>query len=118
MHDAADLHLSALLEAWSPAEGGAEAIVDVLTGAHGPSGRLPVSVARNAGQVPVYYNHPAGSAWDQGDSVGFTDYVDEPSKTTASALGSLDFAWKASRALNITQQAKSARADLFKASEL
>ncbi|MGX9901353.1 glycoside hydrolase family 3 N-terminal domain-containing protein [Arthrobacter sp. SA17] len=76
--DAADRHLAALLEAWSPAEGGAEAIVDVLTGAHGPSGRLPVSVARNAGQVPVYYNHPHGSAWHQGESVGFPGYVDAP----------------------------------------
>jgi beta-glucosidase len=76
--DAADTHLTALLEAWSPAEGGAEAIVDVLTGAHNPSGRLPVSVARNAGQVPVYYNHPHGSAWHQGESIGFPDYVDAP----------------------------------------
>jgi beta-glucosidase len=76
--DAADTHLAAVLEAWSPAEGGAEAIVDVLTGAHNPSGRLPVSVARNAGQVPVYYNHPHGSAWNQGESIGFPDYVDAP----------------------------------------
>ena len=76
--DAADSHLSALLEAWSPAEGGAEAIVDVLTGAHGPSGRLPVTIARNSGQVPVYYNHPSGSAWHQGESIGFPDYVDAP----------------------------------------
>jgi beta-glucosidase len=76
--DAADTYLSALLEAWSPAEGGAEVIVDVLTGAHGPSGRLPVTVARNAGQVPIYYNHPHGSAWHQGESVGFSDYVDVP----------------------------------------
>ncbi|WP_307276753.1 glycoside hydrolase family 3 N-terminal domain-containing protein [Arthrobacter sp. W4I7] len=76
--DAADTHLAALLEAWSPAEGGAEAIVDVLTGAYNPSGRLPVSIARNAGQVPVYYNHPHGSAWNQGESVGFPGYVDAP----------------------------------------
>jgi beta-glucosidase len=76
--DAADRHLSALLEAWSPAEGGAEAIVDVLIGAHAPSGRLPVTVARNAGQIPIYYNHPHGSAWNQGESVGFPDYVDAP----------------------------------------
>ena len=76
--DAAEAHLAALLEAWSPAEGGAEAIVDVLIGAHGPTGRLPVSVARNAGQVPVYYNHPHGSAWHQGESIGFPEYVDAP----------------------------------------
>lgn len=76
--DAADSGLAALLEAWSPAEAGAEAIVDVLTGACEPTGRLPVSVARNAGQIPIYYNHPAGSGWHQGESIGFADYVDAP----------------------------------------
>src|SRR4029453_3197911 len=76
--DAADAHLAALLEAWSPAQGGAEAIVDVLTGAHGPSERLPVSIAWNAGQVPVYYNHPYGSAWHQGESVGFSASLAPP----------------------------------------
>ena len=76
--DAADKHLAALVEAWSPAEGGAQAVVDILTGVHSPSGRLPVSIARNAGQVPVYYNHPYGSSWHQGESVGFPEYVDAP----------------------------------------
>lgn len=76
--DAADEHLSAILEAWSPAEGGAEAVVDLLSGAYTPSGRLPVTVARNAGQIPIYQNHPHGSSWHQGESVGFPDYVDAP----------------------------------------
>jgi len=76
--DAADAHLSAVIEAWSPAECGAEAIVDVLTGTYDPSGRLPVSVARNAGQVPIYYAHPYGSSWHQGASIGFAEYVDAP----------------------------------------
>lgn len=74
--DIADEHLDAILEAWSPAEAGAEAIVDVLSGKISPSGKLPVSVARNAGQVPIYYNHPHGSAWHQGASIGFPEYVD------------------------------------------
>ncbi|MFT3888193.1 MAG: glycoside hydrolase family 3 N-terminal domain-containing protein [Arachnia sp.] len=76
--DAADTHLNALLEAWNPSEAGAQAIVDVLLGAHNPSGRLPVSVARSAGQTSLYYNHPNGSAWHQGESIGFPEYVDSP----------------------------------------
>lgn len=78
--DAADRYLHALLEAFSPSEAGAEAIADVLTGVCNPCGKLPVSVAYEAGQIPVYYNHPNGSGWHQGDSVGFSEYVDLPHK--------------------------------------
>lgn len=76
--DAADAHLDAILEAWSPAEAGAEAVVDALLGKYNPGGKLPVSVAYHAGQIPVYYNHPNGSAWHQGESIGFVNYVDLP----------------------------------------
>lgn len=37
-----------------------------------------MTVARSAGQMPVYYNHPNGLAWHQGGSIGFSDYVDMP----------------------------------------
>lgn len=76
--DGADACLDALIEAWNPSEKGAEAIVDVLTGAYNPCGKLPLSVAYHAGQIPVYYNHPNGSAWHQGASIGFANYVDLP----------------------------------------
>ena len=76
--DTADKCLSAILEAWSPSEMGAPAVTDVLFGDYNPSGKLPVTVARNAGQIPIYYNHPYGSAWDQSGSIGFADYVDLP----------------------------------------
>lgn len=76
--DAADCCLDAILEAWSPAETGAEAVVGVLLGEYSPGGKLPVSVAYHAGQIPVYYNHPYGSAWHQGESIGFVNYVDLP----------------------------------------
>lgn len=76
--DAADRFLDAILEAWNPAEAGAEAVVDVLLGNYNPGGKLPLSVARHAGQIPVYYNHPNGSAWHQGESIGFVNYVDLP----------------------------------------
>ncbi len=76
--DTADELLDALIEAWTPAVFAAEAVVNVLTGAYNPSGKLPLSVARSAGQIPIYYNHPNGSAWHQGASIGFQDYVDMP----------------------------------------
>lgn len=76
--DAADACLDAILEAWNPSETGAEAIVRVLMGTYNPGGKLSVSVARSAGQIPVYYNHPNGSAWHQGESIGFQNYVNMP----------------------------------------
>ncbi len=76
--DAADKHLNAILEAWNPSEAGAEAIAAVLLGDESPSGKLPVSVAFTAGQIPVYYNHPNGSGEHQGESIGLQDYIDRP----------------------------------------
>jgi len=73
--DAADECCSALLECWALSEGGASAVAEILSGKVNPSGKLPVSVARNAGQIPIYYNHPWGSCWHQGESIGFKDYV-------------------------------------------
>ena len=76
--DIADENLDAILECWTPGECGSEAIVDVLTGTVNPSGKLPCTVARNAGQLPIWYNHLRGSSWHQGPSIGFADYVDLP----------------------------------------
>ena len=61
--DVADECLDAIIEAFEPGEYGAEAVSNVLTGAYNPSGKLPVCVAYNAGQIQVYYNHPNGSCW-------------------------------------------------------
>lgn len=74
--DVADEYLDAIVEAWNPSEKGAEAIVKVLLGEYNPGGKLPVTVARSAGQIPVYYNHVNGSQWHQGGSIGFENYVD------------------------------------------
>ena len=76
--DAADQYLDAILEAWNPAEYAAQAVTEVLCGQVNPSGKMPVTTARCAGQIPVYYNHPNGSSWHQGESCGFRNYVDIP----------------------------------------
>ena len=46
----------ALLHAWLPAEHGGEAIVNILTGKRSPSGKLPVTMVRNASQIPMHYD--------------------------------------------------------------
>lgn len=74
--DAADRHLNAIVEAFCPASYGAQAVTGVLFGDINPSGKLPVSIAYNAGQVPVVYSHENGSCWHQAMSIGFPDYVD------------------------------------------
>lgn len=69
-----DEHIPAVLEAWLPAQEGGRAIANVLFGRTNPGGKLPVSIPRHVGQVPVYYNHkPSGGRthW-QGD------YIDSP----------------------------------------
>lgn len=46
---------TALLYAWHPGTLGGEALTDLLTGAVCPSGKLPISMPRAVGQIPVYY---------------------------------------------------------------
>jgi beta-glucosidase len=46
----------ALLTAWYPGQEGGTAVADALFGDYNPAGRLPISVPRHVGQLPVYYN--------------------------------------------------------------
>lgn len=47
----------AILETWYAGEQQGTAIADALLGNVNPGGKLPVSVARNVGQLPMFYNH-------------------------------------------------------------
>ena len=55
---------NALLTAYYPGEQGGNAIAEVLFGDYNPAGRLPVSMPRHVGQLPVYYNKPAPASHD------------------------------------------------------
>ncbi|HAT92616.1 MAG TPA: beta-glucosidase [Sphingobacterium sp.] len=50
-------HVPAIVNAWYPGQEGGLAVADVLFGDYNPAGRLPISVPRSVGQLPVHYNH-------------------------------------------------------------
>ena len=52
-------HSDALLTLWYPGMEGGSALADILWGDYNPAGRLPISVPRSVGQLPVYYAQPA-----------------------------------------------------------
>lgn len=65
---------NALVQLFPPGEEGGSGLANVLTGAVNPSGRLPVSLPRAGGQIPIYSGYRAG-----GDRpMFFDDYVDCP----------------------------------------
>ena len=59
---------NALLTAWYPGGEGGHAIADVLFGDYNPAGRLPVSIARNEGQLPIYYSKGKQRAYMDGEA--------------------------------------------------
>lgn len=68
----------AIVLAWHPGQESGRAVVDVLTGAHNPSGRLAISIPQGAGQIPVYYAAKnTGRPFEEKD--GYTTrYLDSP----------------------------------------
>jgi beta-glucosidase len=67
-------HADALVMLVPPGEEGGHGLADVLTGAVSPGGRLPVSLPRSVGQLPIFADPRSG-----GDrAMFFKDYIDSP----------------------------------------
>ena len=68
----------AVIAAWFPGSEAGNGIADVLTGRVSPSGRTPVTWARNLGQVPLFYAaRPTGRPADPNDHYT-SKYLDSP----------------------------------------
>lgn len=57
-------NVPAIVNAWYPGQEGGNAVADVLFGDYNPAGRLPVSIPKSVGQLPVYYNYKHASRHD------------------------------------------------------
>lgn len=70
----------AILEAWVCGEKGGRAVAEVLFGDQNPCGKLPVTVPRHAGQLPVYYNAKKSRAYwiEQGWGKPYADMDPRP----------------------------------------
>jgi beta-glucosidase len=67
------LEAAAVIEAFNPGMQGGRAIAELILGLIEPSGRLPITFARHAGQLPVYYNQIRGQHGDR-----YADLTQEP----------------------------------------
>ncbi|HEY9175084.1 MAG TPA: glycoside hydrolase family 3 N-terminal domain-containing protein [Verrucomicrobiae bacterium] len=61
-------NVPAILECWYLGQECGRAVADVLFGDHNPGGKLPISIPRSVGHLPVFYNHKPsarrGYLWD------------------------------------------------------
>jgi len=64
-------NIPVIIQAWEPGNQGGTAIAGILSGKINPSGKLPVSMPRHAGQIQMIYNHKP--------SQYFHPYIDGPS---------------------------------------
>lgn len=79
-------NVTAIVQAFMPGPYAGKAVTDILDGTYCPEGKLPVTIPRSVGQIPLFYNHKVGSGYtSKGDEMasaiftgGYTDENDRP----------------------------------------
>ncbi|MFJ6272550.1 glycoside hydrolase family 3 N-terminal domain-containing protein [Pseudarthrobacter oxydans] len=67
------LDAAAIIEAFNPGMQGGRAVAELVLGLIEPAGRLPISFASHAGQLPIYYNQVRGQHGER-----YADLSQEP----------------------------------------
>lgn len=69
-------HYPAILENWYPGETGGSALADVLFGDYNPGGKMPMTAARNTGQIPIHASTQNGSGYCGEEGMVIAKYVE------------------------------------------
>jgi beta-glucosidase len=88
----------AIIEAWYVGQEGGTAVGEVLFGDVNPGGKLPVSIPRHVGQLPVYYNRRPTSfrsyldltrepLWSFGYGLSYTTFTLSTPTVTPASIG-------------------------------
>lgn len=91
----------AVLECWYPGQEGGLAVAEALLGDINPGAKLPVTVIRNEGQVPYFYNHKPsarrgylfddkGPLFPFGHGLSYTTFEISEPKPTKSTFGTTE----------------------------
>ncbi|MCY1721065.1 beta-glucosidase BglX [Prolixibacteraceae bacterium Z1-6] len=78
-------HVDAVLYSFHPGTMGGPALAELLLGVSNPSGKLPVTFPKSAGQIPIYYNHK--NTGRPVDKASWTCIDDIPLNTFQTSLG-------------------------------
>jgi beta-glucosidase len=61
----------AVIESWYPGEQGAKALAEILSGQTNPSAKLPITIPKSVGQLPLFYSYkPSGRGYAYCDNDG------------------------------------------------
>ncbi len=88
----------AILECWYPGQEGGTAVAEALLGDVNPGAKLPVTVVRNEGQVPYFYNHKPsarrgylfddkGPLFPFGHGLSYTSFAISPPRSDKARYG-------------------------------
>lgn len=97
---------SALLWAPSPGMKGGQAIAEIILGETEPSGRLPITFPRHAGQLPVYYNQIRGQHGNR-----YADLTQDPAFAFGEGLSYTTFEYGEPTVTNVPKSGTFAETD-------